>query len=276
MLEYCSRFILVEVLCYLAPLCTKNISLFWQGSVLFGTALYKEYQLVLARLHGLHRTDADWVISSTNAFAKQYELYTSDDEHAVLLHRLQQIPQLHYPIEAIQSIPFSDSKFQILEAQKAELRCLLPRTCRRSTPQTKSNNKCTDRRVFPEDFLTALRTIGMQEDELCQVSSLLKENASRRVEKRSDANDPTSAMMPRTSWEWGYRFQNLQAQVRPSKMTTNKKKSHKLTTKKKNKIKKVNTMKKKKKSKKTTNKKKIAKKNKKKMNNNTAKKKKKS
>ncbi|CAK9173234.1 unnamed protein product [Ilex paraguariensis] len=155
MLEYCSRFILVEVLCYLAPLCTKNISLFWQ--------------------------DADWVISSTNAFAKQYELYTSDDEHAVLLHRLQQIPQLHYPIEAIQSIPFSDSKFQILEAQKAELRCLLPRTCRRSTPQTKSNNKCTDRRVFPEDFLTALRTIGMQEDELCQVSSLLKEGHQFRI-----------------------------------------------------------------------------------------------
>ncbi|CAK9173240.1 unnamed protein product [Ilex paraguariensis] len=37
---------------------------------------------------------------------------------------------------------------------------------RRRTPQTKSNNKCADRRVFPEDFLTALRTIAMQEDEL--------------------------------------------------------------------------------------------------------------
>lgn len=31
--------------------------------------------------------DADWVISLGNAFAKQYELYTSDDDHSALLHR---------------------------------------------------------------------------------------------------------------------------------------------------------------------------------------------
>lgn len=31
--------------------------------------------------------DTDWVISLGNAFAKQYELYTSDDEHSALLHR---------------------------------------------------------------------------------------------------------------------------------------------------------------------------------------------
>lgn len=31
--------------------------------------------------------DADWVISLGNAFAKQYSLYTPDDDHAALLHR---------------------------------------------------------------------------------------------------------------------------------------------------------------------------------------------
>ncbi|CAH8387155.1 unnamed protein product [Eruca vesicaria subsp. sativa] len=31
--------------------------------------------------------DADWVISLGNAFAKQYNLYTPDDDHAALLHR---------------------------------------------------------------------------------------------------------------------------------------------------------------------------------------------
>ncbi|CAK9173251.1 unnamed protein product [Ilex paraguariensis] len=98
------------VLCYLAPLCTKNISLFWQGEEVLppgNTAAVMSLFLEDSFLQNL------WM----ECFAKQNELYTSDDEHAVLLHRLQQIPQLHYPIEAIQSIPFSDSKFQILEAQ---------------------------------------------------------------------------------------------------------------------------------------------------------------
>ncbi|KAL7606354.1 hypothetical protein Lser_V15G20655 [Lactuca serriola] len=31
--------------------------------------------------------DIDWAISLGNAFAKQYELYTYDDEHSALLHR---------------------------------------------------------------------------------------------------------------------------------------------------------------------------------------------
>lgn len=31
--------------------------------------------------------DVDWVISLGNAFAKQYELYSSEDEHSALLHR---------------------------------------------------------------------------------------------------------------------------------------------------------------------------------------------
>lgn len=35
--------------------------------------------------------DIDWVISLGNAFAKQYELYTYDDEHSALLHRYELI-----------------------------------------------------------------------------------------------------------------------------------------------------------------------------------------
>lgn len=31
--------------------------------------------------------DPDWVISLGNSFAKQYGLYTSEDEHSALLHR---------------------------------------------------------------------------------------------------------------------------------------------------------------------------------------------
>ena len=31
--------------------------------------------------------DIDWIVSLGNAFAKQYELYTSEDEHSALLHR---------------------------------------------------------------------------------------------------------------------------------------------------------------------------------------------
>ncbi|CAK9145777.1 unnamed protein product [Ilex paraguariensis] len=128
---------------------------------------------------------------------------------------------VHYPIEAIQGIPFSDSKFQILEAQKAELRCLLPRSLLdhgffpACTLQTKSNNKCTEPRVcnyswcgqrktpsylnnlvFPEDFLTALRTIAMQEDELCQVSSLLEELTGSGGERQ-----PSDSEVRAATWE---------------------------------------------------------------------------
>ncbi|XP_058077250.1 uncharacterized protein LOC131225691 [Magnolia sinica] len=35
---------------------------------------------------------------------------------------------VHYPMEAFQSVPIVDSKVQLLEIQKAEMRCLLPRS----------------------------------------------------------------------------------------------------------------------------------------------------
>ncbi|KAF5946352.1 hypothetical protein HYC85_016580 [Camellia sinensis] len=128
---------------------------------------------------------------------------------------------VHYPLEAIQSVPLSESKVQLLEAQKAELRCLLPRSLLDhgffppSTPQKESNDKCTVDRfcnyswcgqrkmpsyvkklVFPEDFLTALRTIAMQEDEICQVSSLLQELVGSDGEK-----EPSDGEVRAAIWE---------------------------------------------------------------------------
>ncbi|KAJ6879335.1 hypothetical protein NC652_032800 [Populus alba x Populus x berolinensis] len=107
---------------------------------------------------------------------------------------------VHYPVEAIQNAPFSDSKMQLLEAQKAEMRCLLPKrllahgffpagtTSNDDNGKGKSEKICsfswsgqrripsyTNKLVFPEEFLTTLRTIAMQEDELFKASSFLEE-----------------------------------------------------------------------------------------------------
>ncbi|KAL0428948.1 UNVERIFIED_CONTAM: hypothetical protein Sradi_0520800 [Sesamum radiatum] len=102
--------------------------------------------------------------------------------------------EIHYPMEAISDVPFSETKIQLLEAQKGELRCLLPRSLLksgffpRSTLPGGTSNKDTgsqgfnyswsgqrkapsyiNKLVFPEEFLTALRTITMKENELYQL-----------------------------------------------------------------------------------------------------------
>lgn len=107
---------------------------------------------------------------------------------------------VHYPVEAIQNVPFSDSKMQLLEAQKAEMRCLLPKrllahgffpagtTSNDDNGKGKADKICSfswsgqrrmpsyaNKLVFPEEFLTTLRTIAMQEDELFKASSFLEE-----------------------------------------------------------------------------------------------------
>ncbi|KAK2650443.1 hypothetical protein Ddye_017932 [Dipteronia dyeriana] len=103
---------------------------------------------------------------------------------------------VHYPLEAIQSIPNSDTKAVLLEAQTAELRCLLPKSLldHGFFPPHECNNKCktgpicdfswsgqrrmpsySNKLVFPESFLAALRTIAMKQDEHLKVSSLLEE-----------------------------------------------------------------------------------------------------
>lgn len=157
--------------------------------------------------------------------------------------------QVHYPTEALQSVSFSDSKTQLLQAQvwylclllyvasclfylrmyhvwhlifllalihvrwclyaitnkalitqKSELRCLLPKSLLdrgffpNSSSESKNVQECAkdkgpnyswsgqrktpsyvNKLVFPEDFLTSLRTVSMQEKELFNVQSLLEE-----------------------------------------------------------------------------------------------------
>ncbi|KAL5546037.1 hypothetical protein UlMin_005724 [Ulmus minor] len=94
---------ILTVLCYLAPLFPKNINLFWQDEIpkmkayisdtedLKQDPSYQEtwddmiVNFLAESLDVIQ--DADWVISLGNAFTKQYELYTPDDEHSALLHR---------------------------------------------------------------------------------------------------------------------------------------------------------------------------------------------
>ncbi|XP_041024886.1 protein SHOOT GRAVITROPISM 6 isoform X2 [Juglans microcarpa x Juglans regia] len=94
---------ILTVLCYLAPLFPKNIILFWQDEIpkmkayvsdtedLKQDDLYQETwddMIINFLAESLDVTqDTDWVISLGNAFSKQYELYTSEDEHSALLHR---------------------------------------------------------------------------------------------------------------------------------------------------------------------------------------------
>nr|AKM76806.1 SET domain-containing protein [Erodium trifolium] len=128
---------------------------------------------------------------------------------------------VHYPVEAIENLPFSDSKSQILEAQKAEMRCLLPkslldsgffpvgfpkdkgtddrevaRACNYSWSGQRKTPSYVNKLVFPEDFLTTLRTIAMREDELFQVSSLLEELVGTEGERQ-----PSDVEVRAAVWE---------------------------------------------------------------------------
>ncbi|EXB52105.1 hypothetical protein L484_024655 [Morus notabilis] len=115
---------------------------------------------------------------------------------------------VHYPVEAIQNIPFSDSKAQLLEAQKAEMRCLLARSLldhgffpqgvrkdeqddKHKRDQVSSYSWSGQRKIpsyvnkliFPENFLSTLRTIAMKEDEILKVSALLEELVGSEEER---------------------------------------------------------------------------------------------
>ncbi|KAF8005603.1 hypothetical protein BT93_K0021 [Corymbia citriodora subsp. variegata] len=91
------------VLYYLAPLFPRNVNLFWQDEIPKMKAYVSDtedlkldpsYQETwddmiinfLAESLDVIQ-DIDWVISLGNSFTRQYELYTTDDEHSALLHR---------------------------------------------------------------------------------------------------------------------------------------------------------------------------------------------
>ncbi|CAL0328113.1 unnamed protein product [Lupinus luteus] len=126
---------------------------------------------------------------------------------------------VHYPSEAINSISFSESKIQLLEVQNAEMRCLLPKTlldhgffplgiqkngennkgqvdriCSYSWSGQRKTPSYANKLVFPEKFLTTLRTIAMQEDELFKVSSMLEELVGPDGERQLSDTDVQSAI----------------------------------------------------------------------------------
>lgn len=128
---------------------------------------------------------------------------------------------VHYPMEAFQNVPFAESKAKLLELQNAEMRCLLPRSlldhgfCTGSSFQDEDNkNKPDDQRcnyswsgdrkvpsylnrlVFPQDFLTTLRTIAMQECEVDRVSSLLEE-----LVESGEMRQPSDKEVQAAVWE---------------------------------------------------------------------------
>ncbi|KAI5680712.1 hypothetical protein M9H77_01939 [Catharanthus roseus] len=94
---------ILTVLCVLAPLFPKNINLFWQDEIPKMKAYVSDTDDL--REDPMHQEiwddmiinflaetldviqDSNWVITLGNAFAKQYELYSPDDEHSALLHR---------------------------------------------------------------------------------------------------------------------------------------------------------------------------------------------
>lgn len=126
---------------------------------------------------------------------------------------------VHYPAEALQNVPFSDSKKQLLQAQKAELRCLLPKSLldhgffssssERKNIKEYAMDKATNfswsgqrkipsyvkKLVFPE-LLTSLRTIAMQENEIFKVQSLLEELVGNEGER-----EPSDAEVRSAVWE---------------------------------------------------------------------------
>ncbi|KAL1322183.1 hypothetical protein HN51_067114 [Arachis hypogaea] len=126
---------------------------------------------------------------------------------------------VHYPAEALNTISFSESKSQLLEVQKAEMRCLLPKALLEqgffplgTQNKGENNNGKVDqvsnyswsgqrktpsyvnKLVFPEKFMTTLRTIAMQEDELYKVSSMLEELVGPEGERELSDTDVQAAI----------------------------------------------------------------------------------
>ncbi|KAH6830796.1 SET domain-containing protein [Perilla frutescens var. hirtella] len=126
---------------------------------------------------------------------------------------------IHYPAEAISDMPFSEGKLQLLEAQKGELRCLLRRRLlsngfflENTLPQGANSKDSSsqgfnyswsghrkipsyaNKLVFPEEFLTALRTVAMKESELHQVSSLLEELVGCEGERQPSETEVRTAV----------------------------------------------------------------------------------
>ncbi|MBA0640120.1 hypothetical protein Goklo_023088 [Gossypium klotzschianum] len=127
---------------------------------------------------------------------------------------------IHYPGEAIQNISFSDFKGQLLVAQKAAMRCLLPKNlldhgffptgssnCKANNTSEADDRICNfswsghrktpsylSKLVFPEDFMTALRTIAMKDEEVSKVSAMLEELVGSEGERQPSETEVRTAV----------------------------------------------------------------------------------
>ncbi|KAL0928155.1 hypothetical protein M5K25_000022 [Dendrobium thyrsiflorum] len=119
---------------------------------------------------------------------------------------------VHYPLELLQNAPLSESKEKLLELQKAELRCLLPRSlldngfytdCHKDEVSERSSFSWSGQRkvpsylhklVFPQEFMAALRTITMQDHEIKKATSLLAELVGSIDEGQASEADVRAAV----------------------------------------------------------------------------------
>ncbi|KAH0471130.1 hypothetical protein IEQ34_000853 [Dendrobium chrysotoxum] len=119
---------------------------------------------------------------------------------------------VHYPLELLQNAPLSESKEKLLELQKAELRCLLPRSLldngfytgyhkdevsERSSFSWSGQRKVPSylhKLVFPQEFMAALRTITMQDHEIKKATSLLAELVGSTDEGQASEADVRAAV----------------------------------------------------------------------------------
>ncbi|KAG4138710.1 hypothetical protein ERO13_D07G150201v2 [Gossypium hirsutum] len=127
---------------------------------------------------------------------------------------------IHYPGEAIQNISFSDFKGQLLVAEKAAMRCLLPKNlldhgffptgssnCKANNTSEADDRICNfswsghrktpsylSKLVFPEDFMTALRTIAMKDEEVSKVSAMLEELVGSEGERQPSETEIRTAV----------------------------------------------------------------------------------
>ncbi|XP_015694197.1 uncharacterized protein LOC102702856 isoform X2 [Oryza brachyantha] len=137
----------------------------------------------------------------------------------VIDNNLDDYLMVNYPVEALREVQSAGIKMKLLEIQNAELRCLLPRSlldngffgsCSGENKDNKNHASLLSsyswsgqrkvpsyiqKVVFPEEFISTLRTIALQEHELELAASLLGEIGS------NEDREPSSEEVCSAIWE---------------------------------------------------------------------------
>ncbi|KAG0452704.1 hypothetical protein HPP92_025096 [Vanilla planifolia] len=120
---------------------------------------------------------------------------------------------VHYPTEAFQNSSSSEAKEKLLMLQKAELRCLLPKSLLHNGFFGDCNEKDNSRLhnsfswsgqrkvpsylhklIFPQEFIAALRTVSMKDNELTQATSLLEDLVESRKDRQASEAEVQAAV----------------------------------------------------------------------------------